>query len=447
MRILLIALIVATLPLPCLAQNEPAVLVHVDIDPTGNGGRYAIANGVVVGRNKDDSLNVITNAHVVMQAVTVKVRVAGQWIDAEIKESDPVNDMSILHLPGSFPSVPLAVLKLSELPIGTRAKYCGFLPPNYQLGCIPTVRVRDDKLRWYAFKLNAQQGMSGGGLYSLDGYLVGLLSCGSPGQTEVIPSTVIAIALNEWGYTKKQKQSLATLPPVANEEPAEILVTEDESARRDKILFDSLKGLQAQIEAMKQSPEVATLPPGEQSSSPGTPPVEQGEPHSRPAPGGTLDSAKSWVWDKASELGWWKAAAYFGGPIGLAVGVGGMWLHRKLRGSSENVNREEWSPNAWRPTTNQVPPNPPPPPPRSNYRTNCHPPQDRYHPVIIENPPPQQATSHSVHYAPYETDTTAEAFAWAKSEFGRRYPGSIGTLETITSMMDQFISGKKTKKD
>ena len=39
-------------------------------------------------------------------------------------------------------------------------------------------------------------------------------------------------------------------------------------------------------------------------------------------------------------------------------------------------------------------------------------------------------------------DTYAEAFAWAEAEMARKYPGSVGTLESIKGLIDQYLAGK-----
>ncbi len=45
-------------------------------------------------------------------------------------------------------------------------------------------------------------------------------------------------------------------------------------------------------------------------------------------------------------------------------------------------------------------------------------------------------------FAPYERDTFAQAFSWAQGELARKYPGSVGTLETLKGLIDQFLSAK-----
>lgn len=62
--------------------------------------------------------------------------------------------------------------------------------------------------------------------------------------------------------------------------------------------------------------------------------------------------------------------------------------------------------------------------------------------ITTENPPPPQVVVPTTQFAPYERDTFAEAFAWAKAEHGRRYPGSVSVLEAVQSMIDQYLASK-----
>lgn len=65
--------------------------------------------------------------------------------------------------------------------------------------------------------------------------------------------------------------------------------------------------------------------------------------------------------------------------------------------------------------------------------------------ITIDSPPPPQAIVPETRFAPYERDTYAEAFAWAEAEMARKYPGSVGTMETIKGLIDQYLSSKGLK--
>ena len=62
--------------------------------------------------------------------------------------------------------------------------------------------------------------------------------------------------------------------------------------------------------------------------------------------------------------------------------------------------------------------------------------------VTVDSPPPPQAIVPETRFAPYERDTFAEAFAWSEAELARKYPGSVGTLESLRGLIDQYLAAK-----
>lgn len=80
------------------------------------------------------------------------------------------------------------------------------------------------------------------------------------------------------------------------------------------------------------------------------------------------------------------------------------------------------------------------PPPRIYRPDECE-------PVVISSdcqPPPQRVVTETK-FQPYERDTFSEAFAYAESQLAQKYPGSVGTVEFIRSMIDQYMSSKGVK--
>jgi hypothetical protein len=63
----------------------------------------------------------------------------------------------------------------------------------------------------------------------------------------------------------------------------------------------------------------------------------------------------------------------------------------------------------------------------------------------VDAAPPPQAIVPETRFAPYERDTFAEAFAWAQAEMARKYPGSVGTLESTKGLINQFLAAKGIK--
>lgn len=62
--------------------------------------------------------------------------------------------------------------------------------------------------------------------------------------------------------------------------------------------------------------------------------------------------------------------------------------------------------------------------------------------VTVDTPSPPQAILPETRFTPYERDTFAEAFAWAETELARKYPGSVGTLESLRGLIDQYLAAK-----
>lgn len=131
-----------------------------------------------------------------------------------------------------------------------------------------------------------------------------------------------------------------------------------------------------------------------------------------PADNDRLDRALSAVETAASIATWLGVTGATGGTGGLILGGIALWrtLRRKRRLSARD------------------PPAPVPPPV-----------------VTVDSPPPPQAIVPETRFAPYERDTFAEAFAWAQAEMARKYPGAVGTLESLQGLMDQYLSAKGIK--
>lgn len=62
-------------------------------------------------------------------------------------------------------------------------------------------------------------------------------------------------------------------------------------------------------------------------------------------------------------------------------------------------------------------------------------------PVSIDTPPSVQV-DRETHYVPVEQDAYREATAYAHRELVRKYPGALGTVEFIDSVVDQVLSGR-----
>ena len=126
-----------------------------------------------------------------------------------------------------------------------------------------------------------------------------------------------------------------------------------------------------------------------------------------------IDHVLSAVETAASLATWLGVGGATGGAGGLALGAIALWrtLRRRRR------------PPARDPPEAKPPPVAPPP-------------------VVTRESPPPQTIVPETRFAPYERDTFAEAYAWAEGELARKYPGAVGTLESLKGLIDQYLSAK-----
>ncbi|MCP4571441.1 MAG: trypsin-like serine protease [bacterium] len=115
-----------------------------------------------------------------------------------------------------------------------------------------------------------------------------------------------------------------------------------------------------------------------------------------------------------------------GGPAGLGIGAGA-WLISRSIGRRQRV--DSWLPSA--PDTLK--------PPR------CKPPRREpakgEAPVIAtDTPAPPQSIRTVTEFAPFETDRTAAAYAWARLQMARKYPGAVDALEAEQKLAEQYLA-------
>ena len=111
---------------------------------------------------------------------------------------------------------------------------------------------------------------------------------------------------------------------------------------------------------------------------------------------------------------WLGVTGISGGTAGALLG--GLALWRTLRGRRHPA------------TPNQAPPISLPP-------TITH-----------DSAPLPQAIVPETRFAAYERDSHAEAFAWAAAEMARKYPGAVGTLESLQGLMNQYLAARGIKR-
>ena len=62
--------------------------------------------------------------------------------------------------------------------------------------------------------------------------------------------------------------------------------------------------------------------------------------------------------------------------------------------------------------------------------------------ITHDSQPLPQAIVPETRFAAYERDSHAEAFAWAAAEMARKYPGAVGTLESLQGLMNQYLASR-----
>jgi outer membrane murein-binding lipoprotein Lpp len=66
-------------------------------------------------------------------------------------------------------------------------------------------------------------------------------------------------------------------------------------------------------------------------------------------------------------------------------------------------------------------------------------------PIAVDAPPSPQIINTETHFVSVELDTYQQAHAWAKAQLVRRYPGAVETVETLDSLISQFLDSRKAK--
>jgi len=168
----------------------------------------------------------------------------------------------------------------------------------------------------------------------------------------------------------------------------------------------------------KSPPPVIAQP----SSPPPTPPSPP-TPSESSAIAERVERLTSIVQTTLTITSWLGLTGATGGVGALIWGGVALWRRWRRRKRSETPGRGP-------PPAGPPPPSTEPPPPTPPVT------------VTVDTPPPPQAIVPETRFAPYERDTFAQAFAWAEVEIVRKYPGAVGTLESLRSLIDQYLAAK-----
>lgn len=123
----------------------------------------------------------VTNEHVVSQANLVKIKTSNGLITAEVVLTDPINDLAVLKVEGSFTALPLH--EGGNVALGSPVSTVGFptvglmgYSPKFAKGEVTSVAGIQDDERYYQISLPVQPGNSGGALVNSKGIVVGVVS-------------------------------------------------------------------------------------------------------------------------------------------------------------------------------------------------------------------------------------------------------------------------------
>lgn len=123
---------------------------------------------------------ILSNAHVVEGAQSVKVKVGGEMHLAEIVRKDQGTDLAILKIKGKFPALPLGDSR--KVKMGERVYTLGFpkIPlqgqePKFTEGNISSLTGFQDSAGEFQISVPIQLGNSGGPLVNAQGEVIGII--------------------------------------------------------------------------------------------------------------------------------------------------------------------------------------------------------------------------------------------------------------------------------
>ena len=123
----------------------------------------------------------LTNFHVVDDAMSIVIQCGGNTYPARLVKVDPINDLALLKLAGKFRAIPLAPSRTAKM--GDSVFTVGF--PNPQLqgvapkltdGKISSLSGMQDDSRHFQISVAVQPGNSGGALVNSVGNIVGIVT-------------------------------------------------------------------------------------------------------------------------------------------------------------------------------------------------------------------------------------------------------------------------------
>ncbi|MBR9800272.1 hypothetical protein GYB59_00600 [bacterium] len=409
-------------------QDTPCVKVI-----SRQSSSFGFMNGVVIADDVIGKSYVATTAHGVMEAQRIEVVTLSGTHDATIVHESARYDVVILEVNTDL----------------LQAGVDGFTDSS-NAGWFVGYRESDSPVIWsiagrrisspdlfLRYSFSSHGGMSGGGVYSADRKLIGLVSNGEQGQqyTDVVPGSVVNRMVQE--YVEKRDTQ-----PTRPVEPSE--------------------GAGTPFEPDQQNPPDAPVDPNNGGASG---PLQQ-EPakdspreQDAPAPDSPVDRVKEWAWDGLSKWGWAAVGAAVAGPAGIAITALGGLVHRRLKKRAgehhddcgrDSQGRGHGSRTDWQ-GGQQVPP------PRNTDVGREQSPQqvrERIVEKIVDLGPEERQRYEQriadleqrqpVHYPAIETNAGLSQMRTAMRLTAETYPPSRKWIKTIEDVFKTLLSGEKT---
>jgi S1-C subfamily serine protease len=163
------------------AQTNYGNITFIRLFPKNNSGitrKHPLSGGTGVFISQDGL--VLTAAHVINGAESVKVLTADGLMAAEVVKVDSANDVAVLRCKGKFAPVPVTNSKAARM--GQAVFTIGFpqvelqgFNPKFTKGEISSQTGFQDDPRHWQISVPVQPGNSGGPLFDVDGAVVGLV--------------------------------------------------------------------------------------------------------------------------------------------------------------------------------------------------------------------------------------------------------------------------------
>lgn len=449
---------------PVQVTEQSCVITGCVWGTVSRGSAVIFDDAVDAQGNKGWALLTARHVVTVRESQRVEVFVDGRWIKASVRNFSKVADLAIITIP-SANTQSLACLSESDPPEGDQVTVGGYVLGREFVRRRAKVRISRRTVNSLTAEHSIVPGDSGGGVFDSRGDLCGIVfsheepspwNANYVGITEIrrflasawspsyaaqplrIEGTEPAKAGGERREERQEPAAEREVPAAVPREPTPAPRTEEKPASGQKpaVAEPDLKT------PLDQATTLEPEQPGEISKNfwknPGVIPSLKPEPvpplgknqaanaaSQRVAIGksggkgsGVVEKASAW-WDLGKNTTALIAAVASGFATG---GVGWLFAVRpaikELRSLKEVVHVMRGG--------------------------NAPVPASRSPPAVIatEAPAAPQVFTTATQFAPFQVDHVSEAFAFAAREIARKYPGSVDTVSTLQSLMNQFLASK-----